>query len=324
MIDSSPAQRPTVPRRSSDVVMLWENGRLSYQAALDQLIALKAEAASDGNIADEAFVETRIGLVESARGSAATAIAHFERARELYLRADNRRQVITCSLHIGETYRLRGNASRARQYFRIGYEAALELGDRELQVHARASEAQMMMAQGHGLLAEPLLRECYGLAAEPYPVPAGATHDATSRAQAGQRIDVANGLATICLEQERYDEAWEFAEEAFSLATALGHDLRLGLAARVLADTITALGSPPVPGFHADPDVYYADSAAHFRAVNAEGEIARTLFAQGRSLGQRDRSTLAARKLHQAMVIFSRLGMVDDAARAAEEQLRYL
>ena len=56
----------------------------------------------------------------------------------------------------------------------------------------------------------------------------------------------------------------------------------------------------------------------------AEGELAKTMYEHGRSLMRRDKKMPAARKLQQAMVIFTRLGMVDDAAKAAEAQLMVL
>lgn len=314
----------TVQQQATDILTRWENGALSYQDAIGQLIALKGEISGEGRLDDEAYLESRIGVIEGYRGNYATGIAHFERARELYLKADNQRQVVTCNLNIGETYRLKGNFSRARQYFRIGHEAALELGDRELQVLARANESQMTMSQGHLEQAEATLRECYDLCEDPFPVPPDSAPETIARAQLDQKADIAQALTTIYLQQGRIDEAWRFAKESFSLAESLGTDLRLGFAYRALGEVITALNGATEAGYNPDPDVHFADSVLRFKAVNAEGEMARTLYAQGRSLAKRGRSTLAARKLHQAMIIFSRLGMVDDAAHAAEEQLRLL
>ncbi len=314
----------SIKQQSADILTQWESGTLTYQEAIGQLIALKGEVSHEGRLEDEAFLESRIGVIEGYRGNYATGIAHFERARDLYLSANDPRQVVTCNLNIGETYRLKGNFSRALQYFRIGYEAALELGDRELQVMARANESQMMMSQGHVTQAEETLRECYGLCETPFPVPAGSTPESIARAQLDQRADITQALTSIYLKQGRIDDAWHFAKESYLLATELGTDLRLGFAYRALAEVITDLPTASGADFESDPDIYFTDSVARFKAVNAEGEMARTLYAQGCSLGKRGRSTLAARKLHQAMIIFSRLGMVDDAARAAEEQLRLM
>ncbi|NOG52265.1 MAG: tetratricopeptide repeat protein [Chloroflexi bacterium] len=160
-------------QHSTALLTAWEDGTLSYHDAIVQFNALRGEAQTRGQTEDEAFLESRLGVIEGYRGNYVGSIAHFERARDLYLRANNRRQVATCTLNIGETYRLKGNFARARQYFRIGLDAAVELGDRETQVLARTNESQMMLSQGNAAQAEANLRECYALCEEPFPVPPG-------------------------------------------------------------------------------------------------------------------------------------------------------
>ncbi len=48
------------------------------------------------------------------------------------------------------------------------------------------------------------------------------------------------------------------------------------------------------------------------------------MLAHARCLAGHGRRTTAARKLQQAMIIFTRLGMTDDAAQAAEAQLQVI
>ncbi|MBK9125965.1 MAG: tetratricopeptide repeat protein [Chloroflexi bacterium] len=311
-------------QHSTALLTAWEDGTLSYHDAVAQLNTLRAEAQTRARPEDEAFLESRLGVIEGYRGNYVGSIAHFERARDLYLRANNRRQVVTCTLNIGETYRLKGNFARARQYFRTGLDAAVELGDRELQVLARANESQMMISQGNAAQAEASLRECYALCEEPFPVLAGASPEVVARNQLDQRADIAHALSTLYLDSGDIEQAWHFAQEGLKLATLLQTDLRIGFAYRALGEVVTVLEHPPEPPLSPDPDHYFSESIARFKAVNAEGETARTLFAQGRSLRRRGRQTQATRKLHQAMIMFSRLGMVDDAAKAAEEQLKLL
>jgi hypothetical protein len=61
-----------------------------------------------------------------------------------------------------------------------------------------------------------------------------------------------------------------------------------------------------------------------FKQVKAEAEVGKTLFAQGKSFAKRNRRNSAGRLFQQAIVIFTKLGMNDDAAKAAEEQLRVI
>jgi hypothetical protein len=71
----------------------------------------------------------------------------------------------------------------------------------------------------------------------------------------------------------------------------------------------------------ADPDEYFRLAIDVFREMNMEAERARTVFAHARSLAHRGRKTMAVRMLQQVMVMFTDLGMVDDAAKAAQAQI---
>ena len=87
---------------------------------------------------------------------------------------------------------------------------------------------------------------------------------------------------------------------------------------------LTALGSVPhadADQFTDDPDVYYQTALGLLREVHADAELAHTLFAHGTSLARRGRRLRAAHALQQAMIIYTRLEMVADAARAAQAQL---
>jgi hypothetical protein len=53
-----------------------------------------------------------------------------------------------------------------------------------------------------------------------------------------------------------------------------------------------------------------------------EGDVAKTMFARGKSLVRRGKKASAAKLFQQALVIFEKLGMRDDAAKAAEAQMQ--
>jgi len=307
------------------VLTAWQDGTLSYADAIAKLNDFKARAVAANRLEDQAYAELRHGVIEGYRGNYAPSIEHFERARDLFFQAGSRPQVLTCNINIGETYRLKGNFSRARQYFRLGYEVAVEQGNRDMQVLARTNEAQMLLSQGHTDQAETMLLECYALSEEPFSVQyAEQTEEMARRAWLDQRIDIIQALTQIYLVSDQIEQAWRFAREAYAVAKQIDAPLAQGFASRAIAQTLTLLGNAGDTGLSADPDVHFLQAIQHFKDINAEGEIARTLFMQGRSLARRSRNTMAARKLHQAVAIFSKLGMVDDAAKAAEEQLKLL
>ncbi len=307
------------------ILTAWTDGSLPYADAIRQLETLKVSALEDGRAQDAAYIESRRGVIEGYRGNYPASISHFEQARDLFLRAGNRLQVLMCNLNIGETYRLKGQYNRARQYFRMGYESAVDQGYREMQVLARANEGQMLLTQGHIDMAEAMLLEAYTLSEQPFEViEEGQSPQMVRRSWLDQRIDILQALAQIYLERGDPEQAWRFAREAHSVAGEIGSSLALGFATRAVAQAITLLGRPPEAPFAADPDAYFTQAIMAFKDINAEGEIARTLYLQGRSLARRGRATMASRKLHQAITMFSKLGMVDDAARATEEQLKLL
>ncbi len=307
------------------ILTAWQDGTLSYPDAIAKLNELKAQAVATNRPEDQAYAELRRGVIEGYRGNYTASIDYFERARDFFLQAGSRPQVLTCNINIGETYRLKGNFSRARQYFRLGYEVALEQGNREMQVLARTNEAQMLLSQGHTDQAEAMLLECYALSEETYTVQyPEQTEQMARRAWLDQRVDIMQALTQIYLEHSKTDEAWRFAQEAYTVAKLIDAPLAQGFASRAIAQTLTLLGSAEQTGLNPDPDFHFLQAIQHFKDINAEGEIARTLFMQGRNLARRSRNTMAARKLHQAIAIFSKLGMVDDAAKAAEEQLNLL
>ena len=314
---------PNIRLETASILTAWQDGTLSYPDAVAKLTAIKVQAITDNHPEDQAYAELRRGVIEGYRGNYVPCIDHFERARDLFLQANSRAQVLVCNVNIGETYRLKGNFSRARQYFRLGYDSAVEQGNREMQVLARTNEAQMLLSQGHTDQAEAMLLECYELSEQPYAIQhEGQTEDMVRRTWLDQRIDIIQALAQIYLESGKGDEAWRFAREAYTVAEMIDAPLALGFASRAVAQTLSQLSVVDDLGFDPDPDAHFMKAIQHFKAINAEGEIARTLFTQGRSLARRSRNTMAARKLHQAVIMFSKLGMVDDAAKAAEEQLK--
>lgn len=317
-----PAVTPELNAVSAQIISQWEDGRMTYAEAVRQLDILKEAYREHPN--DIGQIEYRRGAIEALRGSYNASIQHLEIAREHFMRGGLRARVVACHLNIGETYRRKGNFIRARQYFRIGYEAALELNHREMQVICRINEAQMLLAQGHDQQVETLLLECYELASEPFPADPDRDPDRMERSRLNHLTETTSTLTQLYLQRGDLEQAWRYAYESYLFAGSLHIPKLLGAAWRVMGNVVTRLQAEPMPDMPADPDHYYQQALALFDEVKSESETARTFMAQGSSMAERGLRTRANRKLGQAVALFTQLGMVDDAAKAAEEQLRLL
>lgn len=313
--------RPELLQASREIFATWEAGDLPFSVAVERFEVLRKQALADNMPADEGQIELQLGVMQGYRGNYIASIEHFEKARDLFIRAENQPMILRCMLNLGETFRLRGNFTRARQHFHTGYKAALKLDHRELIVVARANEAQMLISQGRKDLADKMLKESLEMCAEPWEEPEAAR---SRKKRLDQHCEITHALATLALDSGDVDGAWDYAVMSLDSAKEMNIPLRLGYANRAIAEVMTELKGLSDERFIMDPDEYFSAAIESFREVKADGEIARTMAAHGRSLGKRGRNTSAARMLQQAMVIFTRLGMADDAAKAAEAQLKLL
>jgi tetratricopeptide (TPR) repeat protein len=297
----------------------WQSGVIPFNKAVAEIEVLRKEAILSGNLANQGGAELVMGIMQGYRANLNASIQHFERARDLFSKTNNCERVATCTLNIGESYRLKGNFTQARRFFHAAYEVAKDLNDVKMQVTALTNEGQMLMSMDRYEQARASLEEAQRLSAKPW--------DDTPRLETNRKdnlCEIHHALAVIHLALGQPETAWQHAQFSLVLAEQLNQAYRLGFANRAIAEVLTTLGNVPGEDFSSDPDEYYMASAAAFREVKAEGELAKTLYAHGRSLGKRGRKMPSARKLQQAMVIFTRLGMVNDAAKAAEAQLEVL
>lgn len=231
----------------------------------------------------------------------------------MYARAGNRRRVAIAEMNQGENYRYKGDFVRAVRLYQAAARTAEALNDQITQTLSVVNEGLALVALEQNSEARRALTLGHALA---------------------QRLDGDNvmlprvlseihyGLAVLDLRAGDLDAAWNAAAKALDLTTSDGDPVMRGMAFRTLGEVVCALGHAPADGFSDDPDDYFRESLDAFQAINAEAEIARTMFSQALSLGRRGRRTMAARKLRHVMTLFSRLGMVHDAARAAEAQIQ--
>ncbi len=310
---------PELEQQARSVLNQWQAASLSYQDASETLSQMRDAAVN--RPADEGYIEIIMGIMQGYRGNLNASIQHFEHARDLMMRVGNRHQTIRCTLNIGETYRLKGNFTRARQYFKAAYDSASELGLRHIQLVARTNEGQMLVSMGHYDQASTVLLEAYRMSHVLSQSEEAALSDHAWR---DSTCEICHALAQIHLQNGDMEAGWRYASEALEIANALQVPMWLGYANRIMGEVLTARTSTYTADYEDEIDACFTKAISAFRETKLDGESARTMFAHGNSLGKRGKNGLGARKLQQAMVVFTKLGMVDDAAKAAEAQLKLL
>jgi tetratricopeptide (TPR) repeat protein len=306
---------PEFEEKCRAILRQWQAGELPFREAAQQFAALAQEAATQRRLANQARVEYLLGYMQGYRSNLSVSIKHFENARQLFERIGNEKRVMNCDLNLGETYRQKGDFTHARRLFRSAYENSIRLNEIGPQTIARANEGQMLLSMGQTESARAALLEALELTSR-WP-------EDQQNSLSGLLCEIYHALAVINLNEGNFAEAWQQAKQALQIAREINQPLELGHACRTMGEVLTALEEPPEAldeGFSINPDDFFKASIDAFQSIDAEGEMARTLHIFARSLARRGRRVPAARKLQQATLIFAKLGMVDDAAKAAESQ----
>ena len=311
-VDSEPT--PEFNQQCTRVVDSWQRGELPFQEAIARLNTLRDQAVSMDHLANQARAEQLLGNMQHYHGNLTTSVQHWERARTLFAQTNNRLSVAGIDLNIGESFRFRGDFARAVRIFRTTYNIAEELGDLRIKTIATTNEGLALEASGQHSAARNAFEKALRLLEDDW-----STEDQTT--WLALLCENRHGMATIHLAAGDLMEAWKQALAALELTKDAELPMQRGYANRIAGRVVTELGSAPAENWPDDPDEYFRTALESFREVNAEAELARTMYAQALSLAARGRRNTAARKLQQVMIIFSRLGMIDDAARAAESQL---
>lgn len=297
----------------SEVRRRWEIGELPFNDAYQALQIKHQEAVESGHLANQARSQNLMGYLQHYRGDLNASIRHYEEARALFEQIGNIGRVAQMDLNNGENYRLKGDFTRARRLYRFAYETARDQGITRIQSFASLNEGLVLIEVGQFKSALRALQEALDLM--------------LSLGDTPQRLDsvlseIRHGMARIHLAEGNYTEAWQEAKLAFKHAEIDQERTYIALVYRLMGEIVTQI--QPKDAQFSDPDEYFQLSLETFRGVNAEAEMARTMFAQAQSLAHRGKKTIAARKLQQVMMMFTQLGMIDDAAKAAEAQLSVL
>lgn len=301
------------------ILQNWQSGEITASEAESRLNDLLQEAEADDNRMNQGGVELYLGIIQGYLANFTNSARHFETARQHFEAAGAQDRVVTCDLNIGETYRLQGNFTRAQLFFHRAYERGKILDNRRTMAVSLTNEGQMWLSMGSHKKATEALNEALKLATEPYPD----EHDERIHiARLGVLAEIYNALTQLSLIDDDTIRAWKYAKLSYQNAELTGHPMRLGFGNRAVADAISALGDAPEPEFDSDPDVYYKKALDYFKEVKMEGDFAKTLYARGLSLVRRGRKSSAAKLFQQAMALFTKHGMTDDAAKAAEAQTK--
>jgi tetratricopeptide (TPR) repeat protein len=306
---------PELETQCNEIIRQWQAGELPFRDAAIAMNILREEAIVKNHFANEGRVEYLLGYMQGYRSNLNISIKHFERARMLFSRVENEARVMRCDLNLGESYRQKGDFTKARRLFRSAYEKSILLGEIGTQTIARSNEGLMLLSMGQIESARAALNEALGLSKQ--------WDDRNRTSLAGLLCEMHHGLAVISLNDNDLHKAWFQANRALEIAQEIEQPLNVGFASRTMGEVLTALEASP-DEISVDeatrPDDYFRASIDAFRSLDAEGEMARTMHIYARCLVKQGRRVPAARTLQQATIIFAKLGMVDDAAKAAESQ----
>jgi tetratricopeptide (TPR) repeat protein len=312
----SPHSEPTPEfnERCMALITGWRQGEIATEAVTQQLKALAREAEKEGHAANQGRAEHLSGYIQHYLGNYTISNNHYEAARRLFQRVGNRQRIATMDMNMGENYRYRGEFKRAQLLYRNAFAAANELNDLRIMTISISNEGLTLISTGNFADARHALEQGLALSEQ----------WGEDQQKEALSTEIHYGLAQVDLALNNSASAWNHAYRALNHANNSANLHSVGLAYRILGDAMTALGQPQEGAIFNNPDDYYRAALETFKEIDAEAEIARTVFQHARSLAKRGRRRNAAQLLRDAMVIFTKLGMTDDAAHAADEQLRVL
>lgn len=292
-------------------VRAWQHGDMPAREVMQGLKDLAKEAIKDRHLANQARAEYLCGYMQHYMGNLSTSIMHYEKSRQLFDRVGNRQRTTLIDISQGENYRYRGEFKRAQQLYRRAYDSAVVLENVRSQTIAITNEGLALVSLKAYYAAKEALLE--GLTLSDH------WDDETSLEEL--RTEIYFGLAKVALALDDPEAAWKHAHQSLQQAHYGESKHAIGLAYRILGDALTAMDTVPSESEVSNPDEYYRAALHIFREIDAQADSARTIFSHACSLVKRKRRRHAAKLFNVAMEAFTKLGMTDDAANAAEAQL---
>jgi class 3 adenylate cyclase/tetratricopeptide (TPR) repeat protein len=257
---------------------------------------------ADGNRRGIATSFKLLGVAHLQLGNFAEADNFFEQGRVLFQELGDPRNAAAMLSNRGESARARGDFETAAEWYDEALSIVRQIGNRESELIYLSNLSGARLGLKQFARAEKDLRHVIAQTLTP-----------TSCTLS----EVYTFLSEACLGQGKHGEATIAARKALDLAQESESSLSLGGAWRALGNVGASRpqfrnqpgsGSIDTEAPMFDPPHCFAESQRVFRAINAEGEEARTLrewAAYELAQGQRDR---ALTRLEEAQAIFRRLG----------------
>lgn len=313
-----PQSTNTFRQQVAAVIAALEAQQISLEAAHNQLVDLQNTATE---LDDRAYAYEQLGHVFISRQILRDAAQQFQVARMFYEQIDDRQSVLRCDWHLGQAQYQQHKWEAARVRFRAVHKSRLSARQPALRTEAIARDGLITLRLGDYDAAYALLLDALKALRPGWPITPNTVDDEATRTLL---CDVHLALVDLHLTQNKAHVAWEHAGEAFTLSRQIRDLHSAGYAKRAIAAVVTQLGYSPDSIFDDDPDVHYEGALLAFRAVNDEVEVARTLFARGQSLAQRQFKRSAAHSYQQALTLFRHLGMSKDVEITENAQSRLI
>jgi tetratricopeptide (TPR) repeat protein len=312
---TEPQVDPNFQVELNGIVFQWQSSQLAYNDALEAIEQLRQRTIRENVPVHEGLIENSLGIMEGYRSNLSKSTKHFEASRRIYEECGAHSRLGNSLLNIGETHRVRGNFQRARAFFQEAYESAREYNNLGTQAIALANEAQIWCSLRQYDSAYDLLLKADALCQYPWQ---DDEPERMTRARMGCECEVQHAFVDVYLYRQNIEDAVKHAQRGLDLAQRVGDAVIIGTANRAMGNALTALYAHDQSY---NPDDYYRAATNSFNEIKAEGEVGKTLLAQGKSMAERGRKRSAAQLFQRAMEIFTRAGMTNDVAMAAEAQL---
>ncbi len=297
------------------VVEAWQAGSLSYKDAIETLTIYSGNAAAKGHPLEEGCAELALGSLFHFRGNLSVSFRHVMRARSLYSLAVERNGMACAELIQARNYAYTGYTRMATTVFHSAYEIACTTGNETLKAEAAVCEGTTFLRAGKSSTA--LSQLDYAL------VLVKALPEGDQRAMLLTKTYEA--LTETYLAQRSPETAWTEALNCWSVAHQYQTQVVQAYANRAVGQVIMTLnGSPYPPEFDDDATTYLNSAINAFKLADMEPEMARTKFLLAQYFAATKRHSIAFQLMQKTTLLFTRLGMVEDADQAAHFCARML
>ena len=275
-------------------------GRSRYEPEIHLLNRQIQAAERVGDAMSLGRLHMGIGIVHAWFGRFDAAVEALERAHSIFAEAGNPGAMIVCRCNLAEMYRHAGN-----------YEQSVEILTEALQISGKREDHEVIKQRfgnvynnrGMALLmmeeyadAEADLRHAVELLSE------------QSWDNVRELLEATRGLAEIALIYGNYEEAWEYAEQAYRLARGKQTFMNLVEVYLTMAHIAKFYVDAPEPA-----NAYYQRARS---LLNAQGEsaiAARVLLSEAQYQHTNGEYQECARLAQEAYKIFTKLDIADDA-----------